>query len=101
MTEAHARFNSSRHATRSPSHKPISGRSISDYCYDLSGSVAKRANAAALSFKASGIEEDSMTYRAPVADIAFTLNQIAGFPQIIERGLFEDLDMDTARAILE
>ena len=42
-----------------------------------------------------------MTYRAPVADIAFTLNHIAGFPQLIERGLFEDLDMDTAMAILE
>jgi acyl-CoA dehydrogenase len=42
-----------------------------------------------------------MTYRAPVADIAFTLNHIAGFPQLIERGLFEDLDMDTSMAILE
>ncbi len=42
-----------------------------------------------------------MNYRAPVADIAFTLNHIAGFPQLIERGLFEDLDMDTAMAILE
>ena len=42
-----------------------------------------------------------MTYRAPVADIAFTLNHIAGFPQLIERGLFEDLDMDTSLAILE
>jgi alkylation response protein AidB-like acyl-CoA dehydrogenase len=42
-----------------------------------------------------------MTYRAPVADIAFTLNHIAGLPQLIERGLFEDLDMDTAMAILE
>jgi acyl-CoA dehydrogenase len=42
-----------------------------------------------------------MTYRAPVADIAFTLNHIAGLPQLIERGLFEDLDQDTAMAILE
>ncbi len=42
-----------------------------------------------------------MTYRAPVADIAFTLNHIAGYPQLIERGLFEDLDMDTSLAILE
>ncbi len=42
-----------------------------------------------------------MTYRAPVADIAFTLNHIAGFPKLIERGLFEDLDMDTALAILD
>ncbi len=42
-----------------------------------------------------------MTYRAPVADIAFTLNHIAGFPKLIERGLFADLDMDTAQAVLE
>jgi acyl-CoA dehydrogenase len=42
-----------------------------------------------------------MTYRAPVADIAFTLNHIAGFPKLVGRGLFEDLDMDTAMAILE
>jgi acyl-CoA dehydrogenase len=42
-----------------------------------------------------------MTYRAPVADIAFTLNHVAGFTALIERGLFEDLDMDTATAILE
>jgi alkylation response protein AidB-like acyl-CoA dehydrogenase len=42
-----------------------------------------------------------MTYRAPVADISFTLNHIAGFNQLIERGLFRDLDMETANAILE
>ena len=42
-----------------------------------------------------------MTYRAPVADITFTLNHIAGFPTLIERGLFEDLDMETSLAILE
>jgi len=42
-----------------------------------------------------------MTYRAPVADIAFTLNQIAGLSNLVERGLFEDLDWDTVSAILE
>ena len=42
-----------------------------------------------------------MTYRAPVADIAFALNRIAGLSALVERGLFEDLDMDTAAAILE
>ncbi len=42
-----------------------------------------------------------MTYRAPVADIAHALNHIAGFPKLVERGLFEDLDMDTAMAIFE
>ena len=42
-----------------------------------------------------------MTYRAPVADIAFTLNHIAGLSKLIDRGLFEDLDTDTVSAILE
>jgi alkylation response protein AidB-like acyl-CoA dehydrogenase len=42
-----------------------------------------------------------MTYRAPVADIAFTLNHIAGLSSITGRGLFEDLDTDTVNAILE
>ncbi len=42
-----------------------------------------------------------MTYRAPVASIAFSLNHIAGFSQLVERGLFEDLDADTVSAILE
>ena len=42
-----------------------------------------------------------MTYRAPVAEIAFTLNHIAGYRELIERGLFEELDMDTSLAILE
>jgi alkylation response protein AidB-like acyl-CoA dehydrogenase len=42
-----------------------------------------------------------MTYRAPVADIAFTLNRIAGLSKLIERGLFEDLDADTVNAVLE
>jgi acyl-CoA dehydrogenase len=42
-----------------------------------------------------------MSYRAPVADIAFTLNHIAGLSKIVERGFFEDLDADTISAILE
>jgi alkylation response protein AidB-like acyl-CoA dehydrogenase len=42
-----------------------------------------------------------MTYRAPVADISFALNHMAGFHKLVERGLFDDLDMDTANAILE
>ncbi len=42
-----------------------------------------------------------MSYRAPVADISFALNNIAGFSKLVERGLFADLDMDTAAAILE
>ncbi len=42
-----------------------------------------------------------MTYAAPVADISFTLNHIAGFSRLLESGLFGDLDRDTAWAILE
>jgi acyl-CoA dehydrogenase len=42
-----------------------------------------------------------MTYRAPVADISFTLNHIAGLSDLVERGLFEDLDNDTVAAILD
>ncbi|MBC8050636.1 MAG: acyl-CoA dehydrogenase [Chitinophagales bacterium] len=42
-----------------------------------------------------------MSYAAPVADILFTLNHIAGFSGLAERGIFEDLDGDTAEAILE
>jgi alkylation response protein AidB-like acyl-CoA dehydrogenase len=42
-----------------------------------------------------------MAYVAPVADILFTLNHIAGFPKLVEQGLYDDLDADTAAAILE
>jgi alkylation response protein AidB-like acyl-CoA dehydrogenase len=42
-----------------------------------------------------------MSYRAPVADIAFTLNHVAGFGPLVERGFFDDLDADTVTAILE
>ncbi|MDX2264671.1 MAG: acyl-CoA dehydrogenase family protein [Hyphomicrobiales bacterium] len=42
-----------------------------------------------------------MAYVAPVADILFTLNYIAGFPKLVEQGLYDDLDADTASAILE
>ncbi|MGB9027989.1 MAG: acyl-CoA dehydrogenase [Rhodomicrobium sp.] len=42
-----------------------------------------------------------MTYRAPVGDISFTLNHIAGLSQLLDRGLFADLDTDTVSAILE
>lgn len=42
-----------------------------------------------------------MTYKAPLADISFTLNHVAGFSKLLERGLFDDLEMDTVGAILE
>ena len=42
-----------------------------------------------------------MTYRAPVDDILLALKSAAGLPDLIERGIAEGLDEDTARAIIE
>jgi len=42
-----------------------------------------------------------MVYKAPVSDMLFTLNRIAGFAAHVEDGLFEDLDMATVEAILD
>jgi alkylation response protein AidB-like acyl-CoA dehydrogenase len=42
-----------------------------------------------------------MAYKAPVSDILFSLNHIAGFSRHVEDGLFGDLDMATVEAVLE
>jgi acyl-CoA dehydrogenase len=42
-----------------------------------------------------------MTYRAPVADIAFTLNHAAGFGAALAEGLYRDLDEDLVNSVLE
>src|SRR5690349_12288519 len=42
-----------------------------------------------------------MTYRAPIADIAFTLKRSAGFARALEDRLYGDLDTDTVDAVLE
>ena len=42
-----------------------------------------------------------MTYRAPVADIAFALKHAAGFRQALADGLYGDLSEDLADAVLE
>jgi 3-(methylsulfanyl)propanoyl-CoA dehydrogenase len=42
-----------------------------------------------------------MAYKAPVADILFALNHIAGFSRYLEQGIFGDLDMSTVEAILQ
>jgi alkylation response protein AidB-like acyl-CoA dehydrogenase len=42
-----------------------------------------------------------MTYRAPVADIAFALKHAAGFTVALNEGLYGDLDEATAEAVLE
>jgi acyl-CoA dehydrogenase len=42
-----------------------------------------------------------MAYKAPVSDMLFALNRIAGFSRHVEAGLFDDLDNATVEAILE
>jgi alkylation response protein AidB-like acyl-CoA dehydrogenase len=42
-----------------------------------------------------------MTYRAPIADIAFALKHAAGFEQALADGLYGELTEDTAAAVLE
>ena len=39
-----------------------------------------------------------MTYRAPVADIAFALKNASGFAGVFESGLYGDLDLATIDA---
>ena len=42
-----------------------------------------------------------MTYRVPVADIAFTLKHVAGLAQAMDEGLYGDLSEDVVDAVLE
>jgi acyl-CoA dehydrogenase len=42
-----------------------------------------------------------MSYRAPVADIAFALKHASGFSAALAQGLYGDLDQATADAVLE
>jgi alkylation response protein AidB-like acyl-CoA dehydrogenase len=42
-----------------------------------------------------------MSYRAPVADIAFTLKHSAGFMRALDDGIYGDLDAATVDAVLE
>jgi len=42
-----------------------------------------------------------MTYRAPVADIAFTLKHSAGLRRALDDGLYDDLTEDVVDAVLE
>src|SRR5262249_49667522 len=46
------------------------------------------------------IGKATMTYRAPVADISFALNQAAGFAQAQDDGLYGDLSGDVVEAVL-
>lgn len=42
-----------------------------------------------------------MTYSAPVEDILHTLNTAVGLSDLIARGVYDGLDMDTVRAVVE
>ena len=42
-----------------------------------------------------------MTYRAPVADIAFALKHTAGLKEALAEGLYSEMDQDTIDAVLE
>lgn len=42
-----------------------------------------------------------MTFRVPVPDIAFALDHVAGLNELLDRGLFPEVDRDTVQAILE
>ena len=41
-----------------------------------------------------------MAYRSPVGDILFSLNSVAGFPELIRRGLAGDLDWDAVSSVV-
>src|ERR1043165_9417861 len=45
--------------------------------------------------------DKSMTYRAPVADTAFTLKHSAGLRRAMDEGLYGDLAEDVVDAVLE
>src|SRR5579872_6462717 len=47
------------------------------------------------------VKEYAMTYRAPIADIAFTLKHVAGFSQAMDEGIYGDLTADVVDAVLE
>jgi len=42
-----------------------------------------------------------MTYRPPVRDMAFTLNEVAGLSQLMGTGAFEDLSPDLVESVME
>lgn len=42
-----------------------------------------------------------MTYTAPVEDVLFALRTAAGLDDLLAGGLFEGLDADTVRAVIE
>ena len=41
-----------------------------------------------------------MSYRAPVADILYSLKHVAGFAMAVDQGRFGDLDLETAESVI-
>jgi len=41
-----------------------------------------------------------MSYRAPVADILYSLKHVAGFAAAVDNGRFDDLDLETAESVI-
>ncbi len=41
-----------------------------------------------------------MSYRAPVADILYSLKHVAGFAAAVDQGRFGDLDLETAESVI-
>jgi len=50
--------------------------------------------------KAAADLGNAMTYRAPVADILFSLKHVADFATAVEEGRFADLDLATVEAVI-
>ena len=42
-----------------------------------------------------------MSYQAPLKDMLFVMQELAGLPQVSTLPGFEDYDLDTAQAVLE
>jgi alkylation response protein AidB-like acyl-CoA dehydrogenase len=51
--------------------------------------------------RVSPLGEETMAYRAPVADIVFSLEHAAGFGRALGGGLYGDLGADVVEAVLE
>ena len=42
-----------------------------------------------------------MTYRPPVRDMAFTLNEVAGLSGLMGQGAFEEISPDLVESVME
>jgi acyl-CoA dehydrogenase len=68
------------------------------WCHKPTPRAASHANTGT---RSALIKDQTMTYRAPVADIAFALAHAAGFGPALAEGLYGDLTDDVVQAVLE